>query len=291
MHFPKALFDLLADQQVTDIFVNSATEVYVQRNLGTTRVANPFGSEAELIEFAKQAVELGGSHLDYSNPICDVALTHNEYSQLADLGIARLRIHAVLSHGISSQNLLSIRVHRQSHPELATFGSQLEIREISLNDSFVISGGAGAGKTTLLRGMIALRPQVRTLLIEDSPELMPISGHFVSLTSRAANTEGRGEIGLDRLLRESLRMRPQRLVIGEIRGAEVVTLLQALNLGVEQVAFTIHANRASQVKARLLSLWLQAGLSNQSLEQLLKDQKIKVIHLVKNCIAEIADLS
>lgn len=290
MQLPPALFELLADREITDVFLNSAAETWVYRNRSLEVAKNPFRDETDLVDFAKYAIDIGGGHLDYSNPLCDAVLTRFEVNQLAELGIARLRIHAVLDHGVSTQNLLSIRVHRLVAPKLEVFANQTRLQEIASGESFVISGGAGAGKTTLLRAMLAIRPLLRTVLVEDSAELLPLKGHFIGLTSRSANTEGRGEVGLDRLLRESLRMQPERLVIGEVRGVEVATLLQALNIGVSQVAFTIHANHASQVKTRLKSLWLQTGQLARDLDALLEVKQLTVVHMSGHEVEHIAEL-
>jgi pilus assembly protein CpaF len=290
MHLPPLLAVLIADREVSDVFLNSATETLIHRNRSSELANNPFRSEFELIDFAKTAIEMGGDHLDYANPLCDAVLTSREIPELSTLEVASLRIHAVLAHGVSKKNLLSIRVHRLEPPKLEQFENHKQLQEIAVSRSFVISGGAGAGKTTLLRAMLAVRPEPRTVLIEDSAELLPLAGHFIGLTSRAANSEGRGEVALERLLRESLRMRPERLVIGEVRGAEVATLLQALNIGVSQVAFTLHANQARHVKSRLQSLWLQTGQLLQDLDGLLTTQKTTVIHMSQHKVDHLEEL-
>lgn len=290
MQLPFQIRELLANPEVTDVVINSQTSAFAVVNNQFYSVPHPFPDSKHLIEFAKDCVELGGDHLDFSNPVCDVSLSESQVDPLAELGISSLRIHAVLAQGISSENLLSIRVHRTSTKELQSFGKQSQLFSIAQAGSFVISGRAGSGKTTLLRAMLGLRPDLRTIVIEDTPELLPISGHVVGMHARRANSEGAGEISLQRLLTESLRMRPERLVIGEVRGAEVTTALQALNLGVEQVAFTIHANSAEEVYSRLLALWLAAGFLAVDFDQLLRHQAIHVVQLEGQRVKQIARL-
>lgn len=291
MQIPIALLKLLQRPDVTDVMLNSHLETYVSCSGHLLRVPGIFDSAEALTDFAKRAIDAGGNHLDFANPICDVSLKLAELPELSGLGIASLRIHAALALGIASCDLVSIRVHRQQQLTLASFGSELELAKIAGGGSFAVSGSAGSGKTSLLRAMLGLQPEKRTIVIEDTPELLPIQGHFVGLEARAANTEGRGEIDLARLLRESLRMRPDRLVVGEVRGAEVATLLQSFNLGVSQVAFTLHANQPSQLKQRLLSLWLQSGQKSRDLWALLEDHRFSIIHLNERQVTQIGQLS
>jgi pilus assembly protein CpaF len=127
--------------------------------------------------------------------------------------------------------------------------------------NFLISGGTGSGKTTLLRAMAELDQEQRVITAEDVAELELSLPNHVSLQTRQANSEGAGQIDLQRLVLESLRMKPDRIIVGEVRGAELVPMLQALNSGHRGSATTIHANRAEDVPARLVGIGLLGGLS------------------------------
>jgi pilus assembly protein CpaF len=149
--------------------------------------------------------------------------------------------------------------------------------------SFLISGGTGSGKTTLLSSLLGLvGPEERIVLAEDSAELRPEHPHVVSLEARPANQEGIGRVGLDDLVRQALRMRPDRLVVGEVRGAEVTDLLAALNTGHEGGCGTLHANAAADVPARLEALGTTAGLDRAALHSQLAAALDVLVHLVRD---------
>jgi pilus assembly protein CpaF len=162
---------------------------------------------------------------------------------------------------------MSIRKHqsnRLSLPELLENPSRWvsQLNEIVYSKSnFLISGGTGSGKTTLLRAMVELDQEQRVITVEDVAELELSLPNHVSLQTRQANSEGAGQIDLQRLVLESLRMKPDRIIVGEVRGAELVPMLQALNSGHRGSATTIHANRAEDVPARLVGIGLLGGLS------------------------------
>jgi len=148
--------------------------------------------------------------------------------------------------------------------------------------AFLISGGTGTGKTTLLNSLLSLvDPSERLVLVEDASELRPDHPHVVRLEARPPNVEGSGEITLRELVRQALRMRPDRLVVGEVRGAEVVDLLNALNTGHEGGCGTVHANSASDVPVRLEALAALAGLGRDALHSQVSSALQAVIHLVR----------
>ena len=162
--------------------------------------------------------------------------------------------------------------------------------------AFVISGGTGTGKTTLLAALLShVDPTQRIVIVEDAAELRPDHPHVVSLEARPANVEGVGEVTLQQLVRQALRMRPDRLVVGEVRGAEVVDMLGALNTGHEGGCGTIHANSAGDVPARFEALGAAAGLGRQALHSQLSAALKVVVHLVRRpdgvrCVRQVAVL-
>ena len=235
------LAGLLAMSGVTDLLVNGWGQVWVQRGGNALEpVASPFESEAELGRLAQELIAKGGRHLDQANPFADVSIG----SQAG----GGLRVHAALASGCNANTHLSIRVHMNrlfGLDQLSDFGmfdqSQLVLlRQIILQrENFLISGATGSGKTTLLRAMLAECVGERIIALEDVAEIGLQDSHFISLQTRQANNEGKGEIALDRLVREALRMRPDRLVVGEVRGAELIVMLQALNTGHRGAGATI----------------------------------------------------
>ena len=257
------LLDLASRPGVTDVLVNGHQEVWVDSGLGLVRTESPFFDAEALAEAARQLIAAGDRHLDLANPCADVSL-------------GLMRVHATLASGISQNTLLSIRIHR---PQLLTltdlvakeFCSEAQAEELHRmvlqRKSFLVSGPTGCGKTTLLRALLAEAAPDRIILLEDVAELLPIKGHVIALQTRQANIEGRGQLSLERLLREALRMRPDRLVIGEVRGAELAVLLQALNTG-HAGAATIHANSSSDVANRLMAIGQMIGLEPKTTEML-----------------------
>ncbi|MGG5170736.1 TadA family conjugal transfer-associated ATPase [Pseudarthrobacter sp. J1738] len=275
------LQDLAAEPSVTDIFVNSSldapAEVWVDRGSGLERCPVSVGSEPELRQLAIRLVAAGGRRLDDGSPCVDVRLPGG------------YRVHAVLPPISPNGTLLSVRIRRAT-----TFGMD-ELRELGLFDaeleavlraimdkrlSFLVSGATGSGKTTLLSTLLGLcGNRERVVLIEDAAELNPDHNHVVSLESRHANLEGGGALDLGELVRQALRMRPDRLIVGECRGAEVRELLGALNTGHSGGGGTIHANAAQDVPARLAALGALAGLNQAAVALQASSALDVVIHL------------
>ncbi len=249
----------MVDENLTDLVINGSRAFALIE--GGWR---PIHLGLESAEVARLAVELcdeGGRHLDLANPFADVS-------------VEGFRVHAVLPAGVSQQPLISIRKHTSR-----TFAVTPELQEIvSTHKNFLVSGATGAGKTTLLRSMLA-GSQERVITIEDVAELAFEQPNFVSLIARQANIEGRGELGVERLFREALRMRPDRIVLGEVRGAEFGLMLQALNTGHAGSAATLHANSLEAVPQRLIGLGLLAGLNPETTATLAKTALDVVIHL------------
>jgi pilus assembly protein CpaF len=251
---PTWLLELIDNEHVTDILL-SECESLVDYGDGLVQLTDFQVSESELAAIARELIELGGRRLDLANPFADVCLPGG------------LRVHAVLKSGCSSKTLLSIRLHQAKTITLSElFGSlsasplqQTIIQEIvESGESFLISGPTGSGKTTLLRAMLSGATE-RVIAVEDVTELA--GNNTVCLQSRSINVEGQGKITLEQLVREALRMRPDRIVVGEVRGLELMAMLQALNTG-HRGATTIHANNLFQVPERLSTIKADLAISD-----------------------------
>ncbi|WP_051422931.1 TadA family conjugal transfer-associated ATPase [Arthrobacter sp. MA-N2] len=271
------LQQLARDPSVTDIFVNGPDSVWFDRGKGLERAQLHFDGEPQVRALASRLVAAGGRRLDDGSPCVDVRL---------DGGY---RVHAVLPPISTAGTLLSVRIRREevfSMDELREGGmfaphvQHVLQAVVDRRLSFLISGATGSGKTTLLSTMLGLSdPTERLVLIEDASELNPVHPHVVSLESRHGNLEGGGALDLGELVRQALRMRPDRLIVGECRGAEVRELLTALNTGHTGGGGTIHANTASAVPARLVALGALAGLSREAVQLQLSTALDVVIHV------------
>jgi len=199
-------------------------------------------------------------------------------------------LHAVLPP-VSPQICLSFRVPRRRAFSLAELvalrtvtsaGAELLAAIVQTRLSFIVTGGTGTGKTTLLSTLLGcVDPSERLVIVEDSAELRPDHPHVVRLEARAANIEGAGAIELRTLVREALRMRPDRLIVGEVRGGECVDLLAALNIGHDGGAGTLHANSVADVPARVEALCTAAGLSRAAAHSQLGAGLQVVVHLAR----------
>ncbi len=270
---------LASDPAVTDIFVNGPDSVWLDRGDGLERAPVAFSGEQQIRSLAARLVAAGGRRLDDGSPCADVKL---------DGGY---RVHAVLPPISTAGTLLSVRIRRSSvfaMDELRREGMfdafiQMVLeRMVQRRLSFLISGATGSGKTTLLATMLGLcNPDERLVLIEDAAELNPVHPHVVSLQSRHGNLEGGGVVDLGELVRQAMRMRPDRLVVGECRGAEVRELLTAMNTGHSGGGGTVHANAAGAVPARLMALGALAGMSEDAVRLQAASALDAVIHVAR----------
>jgi len=271
---------LLRDPLVTDVLVNAPDAVWVDRGEGLERTAVRFPDDAAVRRLAQRLAAPTGRRLDDAQPWVDARLPGG------------VRLHAVLPPVAPGGTCLSLRVARPrvfSLPELVAAGSVpvdgavLLGRLITSRAAFLVTGGTGTGKTTLLSALLSLvDPGDRLLLVEDAGELAPAHPHVVRLEARPPNLEGAGEVSLRDLVRQALRMRPDRVVVGEVRGAEVVDLLAALNTGHEGGCGTLHANSARDVPARLEALAAVAGLDRAALHSQLASGLRLAVHLVRD---------
>lgn len=249
---------LLDDPQVTDVLVNGPDEIWVDRGGGLQRATGSWSTAAELRELAVRLAAAAGRRLDDSQPIVDGTLPSG------------VRLHAVLPPLSAQGTLISLRTKRAvafTLPELVGAGTLNSVAAtllpvlISGRLSGIISGATGSGKTTLLNSLLSLvSPTERVICIEETAELTPNHPHCVHLQERRANIEAVGSVPMAELVRAAMRMRPDRLVLGECRGPEVREVLSALNTGHEGGWATIHANASADVPARLVALGALAGL-------------------------------
>jgi pilus assembly protein CpaF len=252
------LEELLADPAVEEVMVNGPEDVYVERAGRIEAVDTRFADEEELRNAIERILAPLGRRIDELSPMVD--------ARLADGSRVNVVIPPLAVDGPS----LSIRRFGAQRPdpaglvELGTLSSaqcELLSEAVGARRSVVVSGGTGSGKTTLLNALSSfIDPGERIVTIEDAAELRLQQRHVVRLESRPASVEGRGEVTVRDLLRNALRMRPDRIVIGEVRGPEALDLLTALNTGHDGALSTVHANSAADALSRLETLALMAGI-------------------------------
>ena len=252
------LEDLLADPAVEEVMVNGPDEVYVERAGRIEEVDVRFPNEEELRNAIERILAPLGRRIDELSPMVDARLADGS------------RVNVVIPPLAVDGPALSIRRFGAARPgprELverrSLSATQCELLEQAVGDrrSILVSGGTGAGKTTLLNALSSfIDPGERIVTIEDAAELRLQQRHVVRLESRPAGVEGKGEVTVRDLLRNALRMRPDRIVIGEVRGPEALDLLTALNTGHEGALSTLHANSAADALSRLETLALMAGV-------------------------------
>jgi len=257
------LENLLLLPRLTDILVNRFDDVWVDQGAGLQRTEVTWTSEQVARDFACHLAALGHRRLDDAHPFVDLQLENG------------IRFHAALPPLAVSGIAMSFRIPSREHftlKQLLAAGAYSEaiynkISEIiSERKSFLISGGTGSGKTTLLAAMLSQVDQShRIVVIEDSTELNIDHPHVVKVQSRLANSEGFGQVTMTDLVRQTLRMRPDRIVVGEVRGSEISDLLLALNTGHNGSATTIHSDDATSVPTRIEALGLLAGLPRQAI--------------------------
>jgi pilus assembly protein CpaF len=274
---------LLRADGTTDVLVTAPEDVWVDDGNGLRRSGIRFADEAAVRRLAQRLAASAGRRLDDAQPWVD--------AQITGVGGDRftVRLHAVLPPVAVDGTCLSLRVLRPAAQDLETLTNSGAIvpvaRElldgiIDARLAFVVSGGTGAGKTTLLSAVLGAVPECeRIVCVEDAPELAPRHPHLVRLVARSANVEGAGEVTLRQLVRQALRMRPDRIVVGEVRGAEVVDLLAALNTGHDGGAGTVHANSPAEVPARLEALAALGGLDRVGLHSQLAAAVQAVVHV------------
>lgn len=268
---------LLVDAAVTDVLVQNGGEVWVDRGDGLALSAVRLRGETEVRRLAVHLVAGVGRRLDAGQPWADATLPDGH------------RVHAVIPPVAVGGTCLSIRALRPARHTLSSLTASGALPAslqgwlaaiLTARLAAVVTGATGAGKTTLLGALLgALDPGLRIVVVEDATELAPIHPHVVRLQARPPNVEGAGAVPLRDLVRQALRMRPDRLVLGEVRGPEVVDLLVALNTGHEGSLSTLHANSTAEVPARLEALGALAGLARDSVHSLMAPALQAAIHV------------
>jgi pilus assembly protein CpaF len=275
---------LLCADGTTDVLVTAPDAVWVDDGNGLRRSTIRFADEAAVRRLAQRLALAAGRRLDDAQPWVD--------GQLTGAAGFMVRLHAVLPPVAAGGTCLSLRVLRPATQDLAalvssgaipTDAAALVADIIAARLAFLVCGGTGAGKTTLLAAMLgAVAPTERIVCVEDAAELAPPHPHLVKLVARCANVEGVGEVPVRQLVRQALRMRPDRIVVGEVRGAEVVDLLAALNTGHDGGAGTVHANNPGEVPARLEALGALGGLDRTALHSQLAAAVQVLLHVARD---------
>jgi pilus assembly protein CpaF len=265
---------------VTDVLVNGADQVFVDRGGGLEATGVRFADDESVRRLAQRLAASAGRRLDDAAPFADLRLPDGS------------RCHAVLAPVSRPGTVISLRVPPSraftldelvAARTLTPRGAELLRALVAARVAFLVTGGTGSGKTTLLAALLSVvDPAERLVLVEDASELRPDHPHVVALEGRPANVEGAGAIDLRTLVRQALRMRPDRLVVGEVRGAEVVDLLAALNTGHDGGCGTVHANSAADLPARLEALALAAGLDRAATHSQLASGVAAVVHLTRD---------
>jgi pilus assembly protein CpaF len=274
---------LLRAEGTTDVLVTAPDQVWIDDGNGLRHSGIRFSDEAAVRRLAQRLAAAAGRRLDDAQPWVDAQLTGGGWGPLS------VRLHAVLPPIAASGTCLSLRVLRPATHDLAALAAvgaidpepeQMLLDIIKSRLAFLVSGGTGAGKTTVLAAALgAVAHQERIVCVEDAPELTPRHPHLVRLVARSANVEGAGEITLRQLVRQALRMRPDRIVVGEVRGGEVVDLLAALNTGHDGGSGTVHANSPAEVPARLEALAALGGLDRGALHSQLAAAVQVILHV------------
>jgi len=252
------LGDVADDPRVSDVFLTSEGRVFVDTGEGAYPVPGLTIGPDEARELARHLIERGGRHVDEAHPLVDVNLRGG------------VRVHVVLWPIARAGAEISLRIQRHPKPQLdnlALADSEsvipFMVQAVRERKTLLVSGATGSGKTTLLGALMAhAKPSERLIVLEDVAELSIDHPHVVTLECRQANLEGVGEITLTRLVKEALRMRPDRLVVGECRGGELADLLRAFHTGHKGGATTLHATSVEEIPLRVDSLASLAGLTS-----------------------------
>ena len=267
---------LLADDRVTEIMVNRYDEIYVERGGRLQKHPMSFTGDRAVMDVIERIVAPLGRRIDESSPMVDARLKDGSRVNAIIPPLALkgpcLTIRKFSKHKLTVEDLVNFDA---ISPQMAQF---LEIC-VTARKNIIVSGGTGSGKTTLLNILSNFIPSgERVVTVEDAAELKLHHEHLISLESRPANIEGKGGVAIRELVRNTLRMRPDRIVVGECRGAEALDMLQAMNTGHEGSLTTLHANTARDALARLETMVLMAGMELPLLA--IREQVASAVHII-----------
>lgn len=282
------LVEPLRQRGVTDVCVNPDGTTWIDTGNGMQLFAAPPYNPEQLRSLAVDLATACSARLDDAHPFADGILTDLPGGIDADA----LRLHAALAPPVGGGAAISLRLLQHSSHALEDLRQSGAIAEplagpvarlVASRRNMLVSGGTGTGKTTLLAALLgSCPPQERIIVVEDTRELMPRHRNLVTMTARTPNADGHGRLSMQDLVRHSLRMRPDRLVVGEVRGAEIADLLVALNTGHAGSAGTIHANSAEAVPGRLIALGAMAGLQPRALAHQAADGIDVILHMQRH---------
>ncbi len=271
-----ALEDLLADDSVTEIMVNSSSQIYIEKAGKPQLSKTVFSSNQQLMNVIERIVMPLGRRIDEKSPYVDARLPDGS------------RVHAIIPPLAIRGPTLTIRKFpkkRMTWQDLVAYGSfTQEVADflrlcVEARLNIVVSGGTGSGKTTLLNTLSNFIPSTeRIITVEDSAELQLAQEHVVRLETRPANIEGEGEVSIRDLVKQTLRMRPDRIIVGECRAGEALDMLQAMNTGHDGSLTTIHANTPRDCIARLETLVMMAGMNLPA--KAIREQAASAVHLI-----------
>lgn len=271
------LEDYLRNTRVTDVLISSNAGLWLDQGAGLCHDDTWSYTEAEIRSLAVELIGRGGRHIDHAHPYVDVRLPGN------------IRVHAVLAPVASSGTTIALRIPRTSELSweqriasgfISWAQKEFLLECVERKRTVLISGAAGSGKTALLGHLLSSVPVTeRIVVLEDVSELQISHPHVITLEAQQANIEGAGGVSIQHLVPQALRMRADRLVLGECRGPEVGTVLSALNTGHSGGGLTLHANSVHEVASRLTALGYQAGMSSELLGSLVRGGLHVVVHL------------
>ena len=274
------LEELMSEPDVTDVLVVGDGCVWTDRGHGLEERGRLFSDEGHVLRIASRLAGWAGRRLDEASPFVDARLPNG------------VRLHCVMYPIATDGTCISLRIPRTGgftleqlvdSGTLDASGANVIEELIGSRRSFLVTGSTGSGKTTILGAMLGLVAATeRLVIVEDTAELRPDHPHVVRLQSRPANIEGAGHISMRDLVRQALRMRPDRIVVGEVRGAEVIELLTALNTGHEGGCGTVHANSPADVPTRIQALGLMAGVPRDAVGALLGSAVDAIVHVQRD---------
>ena len=260
--------ELLKRANCTDLFINANHGVWIKEGTGLNKIDYLIDEES-LINFIRSQALRVGKHFDQAHPAIDLELSGG------------IRLHALLPPLVEHGVHVSIRINQKyTHPDLNNLYREVITLIIESKRNFLISGGTGSGKTTFLSHLIEQIPEnQRILVIEDTREILANHSHMLRLQARGNNSEGIGAYSARELIRQALRMRPDRIYLGEVRGSDVLDLLLALNTGHEGSGGTIHANSPRDVPNRVAALAMTIGIPREGALALFASSINLIIHL------------